>query len=145
MKKFIGLFLLVSILFLTGFYACELDDTNGLSSDPRDKYVGTWTCNETPASLKLLFTYPVEMVKDTTIESNILLKNFGFIGFDEKPPYGILSGSSISVPQQQVCYDNSITVYGEGTIVDVKTINWSYTIKVGGDKNSYNAVFTKND
>jgi len=145
MKNLRFLLVLSFLLVLIGFYSCQLDDNGGLSLDPRDKYVGTWTCNESPALRQLLLTYPVEIVKDTSNESNLFLENFGFIGFNEKPPYGIFSGASISIPQQQVCDDNSVTVYGEGTIVDDNKMNWTYTLKVGGDKSSYTAVFTKNN
>ena len=131
------------LLSWVGFYSCQVE-SNQNAYDPRDKYLGTWTCDESPPLRDLLFTFPVNFVKDTTNENNFILENFAYIGFDEKPPYGILSGTTISVPQQQVCNDNSVTVYGEGSIVSDIKMNWTYTIKVGGDKSTYTAVFTKN-
>jgi hypothetical protein len=141
MKKIIQTTSAIFVLFIMSMWGCTLD--NGSDGfDPRDNYTGQWTCNDTPAR-SLLLTYPVIIVKDTLSDYDVYLENFAFIGFDEKPPYGTLSGNIITIPTQQICNDNSWTVSGTGNIINDNRIEWEYQIKVGGDKNSYKAVFTR--
>ncbi len=143
MQKFNIRILVVSLFILTGFASCEISDEDDYpDSDLRDPFLGTWKCTESEAR-SYQFVYQVNIRKDPSNSSRVLLDNFGFIGFDEKPPYGVVAGSTITIPQQQVCDDNSITVSGFGTQVDVNTMNWEYQLIIGGDKNDYTAVFEK--
>ena len=135
--------LIVFLFLLVGFASCEIGDENDYpDSDLRDPFLGTWKCTESEAR-SYQFVYQVEIRKDPSNSSRVLLDNFGFIGFNEKPPYGVVAGSTITIPQQQVCDDNSITVSGFGIQVDANTMNWEYQLVIGGDKNDYTALFEK--
>ncbi|MCK4676864.1 MAG: hypothetical protein KAT48_01915 [Bacteroidales bacterium] len=143
MQKYSIRIFVVSLFILTGFASCEITDENDYpDSDFRDSFLGTWKCTESEAR-SYQFVYQVNIRKDASNSSRVLLDNFGFIGFDEKPPYGVVAGSTITIPQQQVCDDNSITVSGFGIQVNANTMNWEYQLIIGGDKNDYTAVFEK--
>jgi hypothetical protein len=114
-----------------------------LSDDPRDRFTGTWICDET-SEQDDHFSYPVRIIKDTANSNRIILENFGFVGFDEKPPYANVSGNSMNIPLQEVCNDNSMSISGSGFLVDKKTMNWNYLIIIGGDKINYTAELRKN-
>ncbi|MCK5839253.1 MAG: hypothetical protein KAG99_05360 [Bacteroidales bacterium] len=135
--------LLLSLFILTGFASCEIiEEDDYPDSDLTDPFLGTWKCTESEAR-SYQFVYQVEIMKDPSNSSRVLLDNFGFIGFNEKPPYGVVAGSTITIPQQEVCDDNSITVSGFGILIDANTMNWEYQLVIGGDKNDYTALFEK--
>lgn len=135
------LLLAILVIAITG---CEIYPLEDPSADERDQLTGMWTCTEYSEENNA-FTYPVNIKKDPGDENKIILENFGFIGFDEKPPYGVLNGNGISLPKQTVCDDASITISGNATFFNNKTINWEYQIEIGGDIYKYVATLTKNN
>lgn len=135
------------ILFFTGLMltllnSCEEDANNDITSDYRDQYIGSWTCTETPAKgIKL--TYTVKISKDTENSSRLILKNFGFSGLNEKPAYGISTESSITLPEQTICDDETWIIEGIGYLVKDDKMTWEYSINDGADLLNYTAVFVK--
>jgi len=139
MRKFFSIILIV----LLAFPACEIDtedDDPYIDDDPRDAITGEWVCNETPVAR---FSYPVVISEDPANSSQVLISNFGFIGEDEKPPYAILAGNTLSIPVQNIGNDNSVEVEGFGQIKNDNEIIWDYTLRIGGDANDYNAVYSR--
>ncbi len=123
------------------FSACDLFE-EPVDEDTRDLFTGDWNCREYLDG-KLQMTYTVTITKDPSDESQIILRNFAFIGSEEKPPYGIVNGESVVIPSQQVCYDESITVQGTGEYISKNETHWEYTVEVGGDSFTYTAVFER--
>jgi len=134
--------MIIITMILGGCEVYPVDED--LYSDDSNPLVGTWTCTEF-SEHDSYFTYPVNIVKDPVSEERIILENFGFIGFDEKPPYAIVNGSTLVVPQQDVCDDGSMTVSGSGQIESNKTMKFEYLIIIGGDRFNYTALFEKNN
>jgi hypothetical protein len=133
------LFLLLGVLIVS-MYSCELTD-DGLE-DPRDSFVGQWTCTEYENGQSQI-SYPVTIEKDAINSDWVLLNNFGYIGVTEKPPYGEVSGDYITIPSQKVCYDESVTVDGNGHLTGKDEMEWEYNLEVGGDSYHYTAIFTR--
>ncbi|MDD5506701.1 MAG: hypothetical protein PHD25_00050 [Bacteroidales bacterium] len=134
------LFLLLVALLFT-FPACDLLE-DPVDEDMRDLFAGDWNCKEYLYG-KLQMTYKVTISKDPADDSRIILRNFAFIGEDEQPPFGLVDGESVTIPTQQVCYDQSITVYGTGQYISKNEIHWEYTVEVGGDSFTYTAVYQR--
>jgi len=132
------------LIFGMAFTACEIYPLEDPSFDNRDQYTGVWTCTEYSEESNA-FTYPVNIEKDPLDANRLILENFGFIGFDEKAPLAILSGSFISISEQEVCDDNSMIISGNGEIINKQTIKWEYQIQMGGDKFKYTATLTRNN
>ena len=134
------LFLMLAVLLFT-FPACDLLD-DPVDEDMRDLFAGDWNCKEYLQG-NLQMTYNVTISKDPADDSRIILRNFAFIGEDEQPPFGLVDGESVTIPIQQVCYDQSITVYGTGQYISKNETHWEYTVEVGGDSYTYTAVFQR--
>ncbi len=128
------------LLILTLPFAIDsCTDENVLNpGDPRDAFLGSWNVNETCVK----DSYSVTIEKDTTNSAQVIIKNFWLIGFDEKPPYAIIAGNTITIPTQTMCYSGSNTVKGSG-VMDKKTITWNYTVNDGADLYSCNATYEK--
>ncbi len=83
-----GIFTIIAIIILA-IPSCVVDDDIVLPEDERDAFLGIWEVSETCNR----FSYDVEIVKDPVNDSQVLIKNFWLIGYDEKPPYAIVSGN----------------------------------------------------
>ncbi|HOW25669.1 MAG TPA: hypothetical protein PK711_08350 [Bacteroidales bacterium] len=134
------LLLLLSSLLMS-FPACDLLN-EPVDEDMRDLFTGDWNCKEYLDG-KLQMTYTVVITKDPADDSQIILRNFAFIGEDEQPPIGVVNGESVAIPTQQVCYDQSITVHGTGNYISKNELHWEYTVEVGGDSFTYTAVYLR--
>jgi hypothetical protein len=128
------------ILFSSAFYACTEDDELFDFTDDRDTFVGTWNVNETCSR----DNYSVEIVKDPSNSSQVIIRNFWLIGYQEQPPYAIIAGSTITIPTQQMCDDGSNTVSGSGTLnKNGNEITWNYSVNDGADLYSCQATYEK--
>jgi len=141
MKSRLTNLLLIFTAFILLSPDCE-HNRETADKDPRDFITGEWNCHEYLDG-KFQMTYIVTIIKDVTDESHIILQNFAFIDDEERPPYAVLEGGSLVVPTQQVCYDQSITVYGTGQYISKNETHWEYTMEVGGDSFTYTAVFER--
>jgi hypothetical protein len=130
--------LLVIFILLNIIPSCVVDDDIVLPKEDRDAFLGIWEVTETCNR----YSYEVEIVKDPTNSSQVLIRNFWLIGYDEKPPYAIVAGTNITIPSQGMCNDGSNIVEGSGTM-NKKKIEWSYTVNDGADLYTCTATFEK--
>lgn len=134
----IPLFLLFVMI---SFVSCTVDENVGPDSgDPRDKFIGTWIFNETPAARNIDASYSVTISYDESNSSRVLLRNFGNTGANDVA-YGIVTASRITVPSQETA--PGATVAGSGDLVTTTSMNWNYTITAGGDLESFTATANK--
>ena len=124
------------------FFSCNPDDTNDTppqTEDSRDKFVGSWLCNENSHQMGTSsFTVPISL--DPNNSSQIYLANFYQLGSSQKV-YGVVANNSVTIPNQTV---SSKSVRGSGTITNNNTrINWNYYVNDGADIDTCTAVFSK--
>jgi hypothetical protein len=141
MKKFIrSLIILASLVCF--FYACNPDDPNNNpqpNDDPRDKFIGTWLCNETShLNGNSTFSVPVSLNPNNTAQ--ILIANFYQLGSGQKI-YGIVANNNVTVPSQTL---NNLNIRGSGNITNNNTrINWNYYVDDGADIDTCTAIYNK--
>lgn len=125
-------FAVISIMSL--LTACAPDDD--LEIDDRDKFIGTWTCNDNGStSGASTYTVTVERVGDN---DSIRLKNF----YNLLPSNSVIarvSGSSISLPQQ---LSDGWNINGSGSFSN-NGFSISYTAVDGSTVDNGTAVYTK--
>jgi len=128
MNNIIRLILIVfSVSILS---SCLEDDDIVTPIDDREEFLGFWDVDESCHRT----AYQVEIIKDPSNSSQVLIKNFWLIGDDEKPPYAIVAGSTITIPSQGMCNDGSNLVQGSGNLSkNGKNIKWNYTVNDGAD------------
>ncbi|MFA5782430.1 MAG: hypothetical protein WC868_09195 [Bacteroidales bacterium] len=142
MKKIIKctfvLFTLASI-----FFSCNPDDTNDTPQPPedtRDKFVGSWLCNENSSQFGQINPFYVTITLNPSNSSQIYLANFYQLGSSQKV-YGVVTNNYVDIPAQTV---SGKSVRGSGTITSNNTkINWNYYVNDGADIDTCTAVFTK--
>ena len=117
------------------------EDENNTNVDPRAKFVGTWSCKETCNLDNTSSTFTITISENANNSSEILISNFSQLS-PSVEARAIVSGSSLSFPQQQV--SSFEIVSGNGTF-DSKgtTINLNYFLNDGGQTDGYSAVCTK--
>ncbi len=125
------------LIILLSIPACTEDD-NTNPADDRDQFLGYWNVNETCSR----DSYSIQIVIDPSNSSQVLIKNFWLIGNNEKPPYAIVAGSTITIPKQTMCDNNSNEVQGSG-VLDKNKINWHYTVNDGADLYTCTALYEK--
>lgn len=144
MKSLLHLFLLaVTIASSAIFVSCEPEEyTDTDPSDPRNSYVGVWRFTE-DGKLKngLSQSYIVTITLDQANSSQIILDNFGNPGDSDKSVTGIVTTNQVVVSPQSL--SNGWLVEGSGKLSSATSMNWSYSITVGGDKEYYTATATK--
>ena len=142
MKK-VTKFILIIFVFISFFISCNPDDTNDTpqpTEDPRDKFTGSWTCNEN-SHLNGNSSFTVNITLNPNNSSQIYLANFYQTGTNQKI-YGIVTNSSITIPDQAVGTFPSLK--GSGTITNNNTkINCNYYVNDGSDIDTCTAVFSK--
>jgi len=145
MKTLTGNIWLIIVLLAGMLAGCEVYPVDqDREADPRDPFTGYWTVTEYSEEFST-FTYPVNITKDPSNGSRLIMENFGYTGFDEKPPYGILSGATVTIPQQTVCNDNSMVISGSGQLISANSMQWNYTIIIGGNQYDYTAKLEKSN
>ncbi|MCF8301956.1 MAG: hypothetical protein K9I94_01670 [Bacteroidales bacterium] len=144
MKKYSLFVLLVALITIFIQPGCTEDDLvnpNGNDEDARDKFLGSWLFDEDEATKSELVYYTVEIKVDPGNSARVLLENFGNTGEDYEPPYGYVTESRISIPDQTIG-DGWQLEDATGRLVDADKMEWEYTIVVGGDAQSYTATAT---
>jgi hypothetical protein len=139
-KTFQYLIIIASIMCLQA--DCNTGDPPD-NTDPRDKFVGNWTCNET-SSLnkgKGSSSFTVTISLSTTNTSQINLANFYGMG-TSKQVYAVVAGDNATIPDQSAGGFPSIK--GSGSISSNNTkIDWSYYVNDGADIDTCTAVYNK--
>jgi hypothetical protein len=126
------------LFFTLNLLSCTVEDDPLNPADDRDAFLGNWnvieTCNKDG--------YTVNITIDPSNSSQVIIENFALIGYNEKPPYAIIAGSTITIPKQLVCDDESLEVAGSGKL-DKETIKLDYTLSDGADLVTCTANFEK--
>jgi len=117
------------LLFISMVLISCTDDGDILNpQDDRDAFLGTWNVIESCVK----DAYSVNIVKDPSNSAQVILQNFWLIGYNEKPPYAIVAGTTITIPEQTMCYSGNNIVSGSGKLNKSK-IEWDYTVNDGAD------------
>ena len=133
-----SLLLLFALIAITLFSCEPIDDPN--TENDRDKFLGSWTCNETNRKVP---AYWVEINENPIFSSQVSISNFGQLG-DEAKPSATVSGDNISVPNQ-FCLDDTYEVEGEGVMISDDSVDWEFTLNDGSTLLQITAVYSRND
>lgn len=134
----IPFFLLIVVISMV---SCTLDeDLDPDTGDPRDKFIGSWSFNETPAARNVKASYSVTITADPGNSSQVLLRNFANTGYNDVA-YGIVTSGRITVPSQETA--EGVIVEGNGDLITQTSMEWEYTIIAGGDMESFTAIANK--
>ena len=140
MKKVNSLLAITTIFGLMLVASCapeEEEDTT--PTDPRDKYVGTWSCAE-KSQLYSDYSYQANIKKSTTNTSQVLIENFYNLGFNTNVVASV-SSTTLNISQQTV---SGQAISGNGTSSGNNTINFSYIANDGGNAvDTVTVAFTK--
>ena len=123
-KKIIILFLATGALY---FSSCKKDDSSPqTSSDDRDKYLGTWTCDETiqggPSA-----TYTIVVSKDVTSSTKIKAERFYNLASGAFT-FIVVDGNNMTIQSQQV---SGYTLLGSGTFNNSSSMTFNFTSNDG--------------
>ncbi len=127
--------LFIIVLTLT---ACTKDEES-TPIDPRDKYIGSWVCAEN-SKINGQTTFNVNIKKNTTDDTQILIDNFYNYGFN-KSIFITLSTSTITITQQ--IFSGSNTVNGTGIVSSSSKINLTYYVNDGASTDTCTSILTK--
>lgn len=126
--------LLFIVLAFFTLNACTVDEEDP-GADPRDKYLGTWTVQE---SGKKKLTYEVEIAADPFNSVQVLISNFYNFGIQ---PYAIVTTSTLTVPTQSFASEG-LTVWGSGSYANNK-ISWVYYVNDGANQDTIISTYTR--
>ncbi len=139
MKK--NLIYFFTLLALTTFlYSCDPNDgTDAPDTDPRDKFVGSWICNET-STQNGNSTYNVTVSLNPSNTSQILLAQFYQMSGGQKV-FAIVANNNATVPEQTL---TGLTMKGSGNYSTLTNkINWTYYVNDGADIDTCTASYSK--
>jgi len=141
MKKALLYCSILVTLIVVGFYSCKPDSNNDPqpSVDPRDKFIGTWTCHET-SHIHGTSAYPVTISYDPSNTSYVLLANFYMLS-DTIKIQGLVTNSTITISNQTTSCN--CTFNGSGTLTNSTTMNWNYTATDIADIDTCTATYNK--
>ncbi len=137
MKKLFSIIfiLLLPTAFSVFLSSCSDTDTTTPDTDSREKFLGTWTVNESCVRLN----YEVEITADSNNDKKVWLDNFAFSGPDSQPAYGLVNGDQINLPEQTI--GDNWTINGIGTMQPSGKIKWSYYIEIGSTASNCEADY----
>lgn len=139
MKRSTILLQLIFIMLIPAIISCVPDDDLGPDTgDPRDKFIGSWNFDESPAARGV--SYPVTISYDDNNSSQVFLSNLARAGSNYKA-YGIVTSNKISVPYQETA--EGFFVEGSGTMTALDEMDWEYSYAAGGDLEYFTAHATK--
>ena len=131
------LFLLV--FFSSLIISCAPDDTaTPTPTEPRDKVIGTYTCEEIE-NVTSTTTFDIVVRKNTTTTDGLLIDNFFNIG-SQYTTKATFNSNSISIPQQAV---SSFNINGSATFNGSNKLQLNYKVVVGGNISNCTATATK--
>lgn len=125
--------LLLITLIIAGA-GCTDDPSNQDLGDDRDAFLGSWVVTENCAK----DTYVITITKDPTNSAQVILNNFWHITNCSNPPYALIAGSQIVMPEQEIC-SNAFQVSGSGNLSKGK-ITMTYEVNDGADLFQCSAV-----
>lgn len=137
-RNLLYLFLFISISAL--IVSCDpTDGPDEPDVDPRDKFVGSWICNET-STQNGNSTYNVIVSLNPTNSAQILLAQFYQMSSGQKV-YAIVANNNATVPEQTL---TGLVIKGSGNYsTTTSKINWTYYVNDGADIDTCTAVYSK--
>ena len=137
-------FLLTLIIFIStiSIISCNKDNTDSGPQpidDPRDKFVGNWTCTEVSQLYPTQTPFTVGISLSTSNSTQILISNFYHFGTSEYAT-GVVLDNSVTLPQQTVC---NMSVHGSGTLETPTKITWKYYVNDAADIDTVSATYVK--
>jgi hypothetical protein len=134
-NNIIPIFLLAcGISLLSG---CAKDTTGPDGTDPRTKFLGSWSVNEIHTKL----TYDVTITSDTGM-TGVFISNFGAAGTSVKA-HAVISGNEIGLSPSGQTMSNGWVIDGSGSMNGTTKIDWNYTINDGANLIFSQATYTK--
>jgi hypothetical protein len=137
------LFSVLLMLALTSlfFISCEPIDETPPSDDPRDPYVGEWHLIESFKNTEAQ-SYIITIALDNDNSSQVIIGNLGNPGSQDITVRGIVTSGQLIVSSQTMT--NKWIIEGSGMFSNVTktTMDWTYSITAGGNKDDYNATAT---
>jgi hypothetical protein len=126
MKKSVT-FTFALIMLLTTFqmFSCKENDTKDTNIDPREKFIGTWSVDESCVRPN----YDVEITINESNSSRVWLINFADAPPGSPQAYGTVNGNQINIPEQTI--GDGWIINGIGTLHENGKIVWAYYIEIG--------------
>lgn len=139
-KKTVLLFLLIGALASVLYPGCE-PVGNLTGGDPRDPYVGEWQFIESFKSTEGQ-SYIVTIALDPTNSSQVIIGNLGNPGSQDITVKGVVTSGQVIVASQSISNGWLIDGSGSFTTAANTVMSWTYTIKAGGNTDTYTATAT---
>jgi len=140
MKKIIFSLSVLSILFIVSCAPDKTDDPLAPSptTDVRDKFIGTWQCNEN-SKVSGNTSYTIAISKSTTNTTEVLIDKFYDLQAQARAS---VSGNNLSIPYQQL---GSIGFASGSGVLASSAVNLalSYTTNIAGNKDTCTANCVK--
>lgn len=138
MKKYPIQFMTIIIAFSLALLSCNSSDDDDVDpTDAREKFIGTWSVNET-CSKRI---YSVVIKADPNNSSQVFIENFGDPGMGD-PAVGIVANNHIEIDPNHKIGDNW-TVSGDGTYINDKRLEWDYSLIISGSEQNCHAIFSR--
>lgn len=132
MKKIVLSLVVVVSLYLVSCTPDKKDDPSAPSptADARDKYTGTWQCNEN-SQVSGATSYTINITKSTSSSSEILIEKFYNV---ISQPRASVSGNNITIPYQSLASLGFAS--GTGTLsISGTNLAMKYIVKIGSNPN----------
>jgi hypothetical protein len=130
---FKGLNILLLTVILTSCAEEDLTDPE----DDRDVLLGKWNVTENCSR----DAYSVEIVKDPSNSSQVIINNFWNGGSCANTVFAIVAGNDLFIPKQTFC-NGDFEVDGSGDL-DNEEITWTYSVNDGADLFTCSAVYSR--
>lgn len=130
------------VIMMQVLVACSPDNSSDLDptpTDPRAKFAGNWSVNETWTKLN----YVVTITIDDGTGTGVWISNFANTGSSGLPALAYVSDNNITLAGPDQSIGEGLIVKGGGTISGTNKINWNYTINDGATLFTAVAVYTK--
>ncbi len=135
-KNYFAILVILSIILIIP--ACTISDNDDDDFvDPRTKFYGIWSVNET-CNKRI---YSVTIKEDPNNSSRVLVENFADPGFGD-PAIGIVANNRITLdPSYKIGDDWTVT--GTGNYISNTRLEWDFELIIAGSQQSCHAVYSK--
>ncbi len=131
-------FNLLAVLLLSLSFAvtsCILDDDlEPTPNDPIEKFLGSWSVTDN----ELKLNYEVSITRDPSNTTMVRLSNFAGSGGTAR---ALAVGSSLVIEAQTI--GSNWLVSGTGTYRNTGRMDFPYSLTIGGNQESRNALYTR--
>jgi len=122
MKVQLSLMALLALMLF--FPACLPEDEDIDTGDPVEKFLGTWSVNESCRR----GNYSLEITRDPGNSAQVLVYNFGNPGPGYDPAVGLVVSNNLHIQSQTI--GEGWTVSGKGTYSSNGSITWDYSLVI---------------